>query len=466
MIPLKNVPPTLWKFEKYLPMIQNPYAHLRQRERLPTIVNPPLQFNVNRATYKIDSIGNKCTLLMHAVCNNDEAFLNALLELPGVHINKRNSYGYTALHAAILSNRLPMVTRLLKCPDIDVNRGTKSLSQSSVANATINTFPLLTAVKTGNTQMVLALLNMPTMDINQKNDAGESAYYAAPSGDISILLRSYDNLIRKTIIIHQRDKYTTDTCGRVFSSRNDAVEIFDDEDDKSMLIHGLELMCAIGTNDKETVYQLLKEPFIDVNFMYTESLSTALLLGECSHLVRKTKDACWYKYPILEETIRHFCCKPPLLETLHKYDRRPPCDYGPCPDNSSYGFYHGDNPLWIAIMSKQVDIVRMLVQHPRIDVNYLHMETGKTALTHAIETGMPELVSLLTNHPSIDLFPREFTKEWQSWHEILLNCAFTTVYPSYESKEDDTEINTILHSAYETRGLKDKRDAFYSRRSH
>ena len=62
----------------------------------------------------------------------------------------------------------------------------------------------------------------------------------------------------------------------------------------------------------------------------------------------------------------------------------------------------GTTALW---MAAQVDlkIVRLLLRHPGIDVNNSRTDDGRTALWMAALIGQVEVVELLVAHPAIDV---------------------------------------------------------------
>ena len=61
-------------------------------------------------------------------------------------------------------------------------------------------------------------------------------------------------------------------------------------------------------------------------------------------------------------------------------------------------------PLIQAVLSGNVDIFRLLVNHPQIDVNEVD---GYTPLMIAVQDGMPHMVRELLATPEIDLYVRD-----------------------------------------------------------
>ncbi|KAF0769017.1 hypothetical protein AaE_002733 [Aphanomyces astaci] len=59
-------------------------------------------------------------------------------------------------------------------------------------------------------------------------------------------------------------------------------------------------------------------------------------------------------------------------------------------------------PLMSAVMSDQVDVVKALLQHPRVDSNIKDKENGATPLMVAAQEGYHAIAALLLAHPSTD----------------------------------------------------------------
>jgi len=63
---------------------------------------------------------------------------------------------------------------------------------------------------------------------------------------------------------------------------------------------------------------------------------------------------------------------------------------------------NGHTALIHAITNNKIEIVKMLLDHPNIDINFQN-KNGNTALIHAISNNKIEIVKMLLDHPNIDI---------------------------------------------------------------
>jgi ankyrin repeat protein len=131
---------------------------------------------------------------------------------------------------------------------------------------------------------------------------------------------------------------------------------------------------------------------------------------------------------------------------------------------------YGDTPLWRAIISQNVEIVKLLIQHPSIDVNHTHDSSGYSLLTHAVHTRRDDIVKLLLDHPNIDLFPLEFRKEWHGWNDVMRYLPHIQVFPCMceacgilieEQRVEYATINKLLDEAYTSRGEYERKQTLW-----
>lgn len=94
------------------------------------------------------------------------------------------------------------------------------------------------------------------------------------------------------------------------------------------------------------------------------------------------------------------------LELVKQYiDKNPKIVNAYIPSSRGYG----TNPLRKVVTNEDIELIKLLLSYPTIDVNrtyvytYFDDDITETALFAALETGNVEIVSLLLNHPDINV---------------------------------------------------------------
>jgi len=463
MISPNDIPEVLRNFPEHLKLIQSPYKDCKSNTRaLSNYIAQKypscLKFNINRASYKFGRGLERCTLLMYAVFKCDMKFVNAILSLPNILINKRSGRGYTALHLAVMQSKTEIVHRLLRVPGIDVNIGDNIRRSSEATPSYCSGFPLLTAVYRNNLSIVLALLQVPGINVNQQNEAGETAFSRAFANltadnltadnkiakqkqkDIVILLRSCEGIIRKgkfvdahgsfAVVYYDDDEsYEADHDSVVRTNyRMNHTTVLGRKSDYD-LVQGPELLKAVAMNDMPQIVALLQNPKIDINY----ALANEPFYDITDPNLRRE----------FSEPTRNF-----IAQWFHHFSVATP----------------GDTALWRAIIGENVIVVRLLLEHPHIDVNFVHGPSGKSLLTHAVETMDKDIIMLLLNRPEIDLFPLEYYHD----RHYLTDCECcdprTHFYPcgrecgSCDRILENEAIQELFTNAYKRQGLYEKRE--------
>ena len=115
-----------------------------------------------------DSSGT--TALMLAVWYKHNSIVKLLLDQPAVDVNvKSNNVGWTALHIAVLHNNAEGARMLL------LHKGFNSANVTGNGGHTA----LMWAVYKNHNSIVKLLLDQPAVDVNLKNDHGETALICA-----------------------------------------------------------------------------------------------------------------------------------------------------------------------------------------------------------------------------------------------------------------------------------------------
>ncbi|KAK8839650.1 hypothetical protein M9Y10_032017 [Tritrichomonas musculus] len=117
------------------------------------------------------------------------------------------------------------------------------------------------------------------------------------------------------------------------------------------------------------------------------------------------------------------------------------------------------SPLHLAIKKSDIDSIKLLLNHPNIDVNLLNKENDceKTPLFLAVEKGDREIVNLLLSHPKANAnqeskirnnaisFPNKYGKEVVEYYGNIYYNWMTPLYLAVE-KEDEEMVQLLINN--------------------
>jgi len=426
MVPLKNIPPHLLDspgFLMYQNAVQRPYrmphVHCDDWENdIHTCDKPCIKmempFNVNRRMSTTQLIrdeprSNGRTLLLCAITGRAWRlkldFIKTVLSVPGINVNKGDSYGRTPLLFAIKQNNEEIVKLLLKAPGIDVNKKC----------AREHTFPLLEAVATKNVNIVRRLLFTPGIDVNQCDWNRTSAYASVctlvsdtPNNEayleILALLSAFPGIKTRGVHLPQ-GKYPCEYGYNSYGQSN-----------------GYQLLRAVTLGHHDVVANLLQSLNVDVNLsnMYdfflrvvtdeeNSSIGTTGIVGkfltqQAQSVIERLNKATTPRFLSVRmsdgrHVRRRILSQQQTLNLKH------------ITKNKDYSYLFAEKgplpPLAVAVLRNDVDMVRLLVAHPTINVNYLFPRHEKDvkegcSLLYAAKLKNPEMERLLLTHPDID----------------------------------------------------------------
>lgn len=312
--------------------------------------------------FTTDSVGVK------AAGNGKETLLRAWLMLPGTDPNAaadKKVGGDTLLACAVLGRHQNCVNVLLSTPGIDVNKKNQ-LGES----------PLDLALKYRNEQALCSLLSAPGIDVS-----------SFPPLHLAVMRNKVDDL----------EKWLDYAAAQV--NQTDA--------DGCTALHR-----AVELGRTGCVRLLLTSPEINAQCLNKQN-ETPLAMA-----MRMRKSEC-------AQLIRHFLKSSQggasILEVIRKGDVEMLRKLIAEGADVNVSQAKGATPLIVAIAEGNIECVRLLLQAPGIDVNLVN-SGGVTALVWAALTGKTECIRLLLNVPGIQI-----NKTGALGHTAL-HCAVSNGY--------------------------------------
>lgn len=325
----------------------------------------------------------------------------------------------TLLYIAIEKNDIDLVKLLLAREDINANILTNSRS-SSYFDENDKETPLFLAVKTKNLEVVQMLLAHPKIDVNKKSIIAGS--YSEIYGRINCIgsIKTEKNPLYLAI-----EKRYTEIVKLLLNNKNINLNEKFSYKEKTEEVRTI-LHVAIESSDSEIVHLLLEHKDIDVNAKKTYSFS-----GEFGHLTTSQKTPLFLavengkakivKYLLDRKEIlineksiftRNGCTK--YVEFVVNYEG----DKDAMPvENEDYR--EEKTVLQIAVERRNAEIVNLLLSQPDIDVNEIitsrntiddldtrcktQEKTSTTALHIAVKNKNLEIIKLLLNHKKINV---------------------------------------------------------------
>ncbi|KAG8176485.1 hypothetical protein JTE90_017540 [Oedothorax gibbosus] len=323
---------------------------------------------------------NGQSALHHSICKGHLQVVNTLLKAPGVMVNEKDGlHGFTPLHMAIEYHHFDAVEALLTHPDTDID-----------AKDDCGQAPLYTAAFHGDMKVVEMLLQGGA-DTYAKTDQGFSVvYYPAKHGHSRLVEVIVNH--RKRIKAHGEDRDARKKQIDVLRQRkhrarfNKINKITDEEVNE---LH-FQLLKAAENGDLKKVDELLSDPRTNVN---------------CRDRYRNTPLHLSARKGYVQLVKRLLQVKDIDVNANNKDDTKSdyPLHTGDIPNRADSDI--GKTPLHLAVDEKHVEVVRLLLDHPKIDVNAKD-KYGEFPLWLAVENNDEITVGMLLNHLVIDVNAR------------------------------------------------------------
>lgn len=291
---------------------------------------------------------NGKTPLMRAIEYHRPGITTTLLQAPGLDPNASDEHGRTALYHAMARGDRETVRALL---DRKARTDTVTKDGKTVLHALFEPLPWRLTADPANIELVKLLVDRKDIDINRTDAKGDTVMSLAIEQDNAPLVKLL--LTRPDLDVNKPMRNGSRYLHRVIGLSN--------------LRHGYEM-----------AMMLLDRPDIDVNAPYASG-ETVVHMG-------------WYNVGFGEHGItlaKKILARKPDLNVRDK---------------------DGETPLMYNINQDHVEMVRLLVAAPGIDLDLPDEGSGKTSLGMAKYRGRPEIVDILTRAGARE-FPLVGTEE-------------------------------------------------------
>ena len=346
------------------------------------------------------------TALLRACERNDTELLKMLMKQgnidPNIQSTKR---GITPLHVASRLGNEEMVKELLKHPDIELNNG------RYIDGAT----PLIIAAFHGHTKILKELMDTMAVNVNQaRRDGWNALMIASKEGHSPIvaeLLKNNEMNVRKEPRNGGCALYEASKSGNVEAVKSllfhPEIEVNQVYNDVARRTELTSLQIAYERKHFDVVNVLLKCPKTDISRRDRKN--------EAIHdKVRKTNSTENSKIKDLLELLEanaileHSCCSEQVNEKLVNATRYGDMErvkiFSQCHEFDINEGHNGMTPLHIAAREGYNDLVGFFLENVMIEVNK-NDEIGNqvSALFYACQHGHADIVKQLVEYPKIDL---------------------------------------------------------------
>ena len=360
-----------------------------------------VNIDLNKATRN-----RKCALMVAAI-NGNTGVVKILLAQPGIEVNLATFDGKTALIYATLEHQVEIVMLLLRCPRIDteiLDEGYKTALQyardktyTNIVDAFQSRGPLIlenghtccsdkidrglvTAVELDDITFVKTFMKCPQIDINTVNEEGYTSLYLAAKENkndiVKVLLASPNIDINKHVVKNKESP----------------------------------LMVSAEEGIPDVVRLMLAHAQIDVNKLDSHGMSAlqkAMKKGKLSHLrviklfLRCSMTMVTEQYDVQKDIAEAMkmhslflqmdptCCKNVYVDSVVKAwdgDFRAIEGILRCPkSNINVIDDQGRTPLILASLQGHIEVVKVLLASPNIDINIGLPKGGMTAFSIASE---------------------------------------------------------------------------------
>lgn len=344
--------------------------------------------------------GDKNAQSDHSSC------IEILLGAPGIDVNQPLTSGATALYIACLRKHLEAIHLLLLAPNIDINKAKKN-----------GKTPLFVACYKGNSGAVKALLQYTLfLDVNKATKDGETPLYIAckkGNWDIVVLLLMFDEIQvdeAAWAIIINVDQYPVTRQNEIANIIENKLDEDEDENLKMLLVFGPynrsffykacnqnlpKIVTALSAREDVNVNQPFDRPHGTGTTPLTEaipSLELVRILLKCKGINVNQEDSLGWT-PLIKACMANSIGI--LRELLQTRDIRV----------NLKSTDSGDTALHYACGAPpaSTEIISMLLERRDIEVNEPSDQGGKTPLIMAIMSGQIDKVKLLMERREINM---------------------------------------------------------------
>lgn len=344
--------------------------------------------------------GDKNAQSDHSSC------IEILLGAPGIDVNQPLTSGATALYIACLRKHLEAIHLLLLAPNIDINKAKKN-----------GKTPLFVACYKGNSEAVKALLQYTLfLDVNKATKDGETPLYIAckkGNWDIVVLLLMFDEIQvdeAAWAIIINVDQYPVTRQNEIANIIENKLDEDEDENLKMLLVFGPynrsffykacnqnlpKIVTALSAREDVNVNQPFDRPHGTGTTPLTEaipSLELVRILLKCKGINVNQEDSLGWT-PLIKACMANSIGI--LRELLQTRDIRV----------NLKSTDSGDTALHYACGAPpaSTEIISMLLERREIEVNEPSDQGGKTPLIMAIMSGQIDKVKLLMERREINM---------------------------------------------------------------
>ena len=302
---------------------------------------------------KADERGNSALFFVSR--NGNTEILQLLLEQDGIEINKEDNFGETALNKAVLWGNAEVVQLLLNEEGIY----TKATNQYGI-------FALYQASKDGYADIVQLLVKHKDTDVNRATGDGETALYIASHNGhtevVRILLESPD--------IELNREYNNETVLWIAS------------------VNGHTITVQIILEHPRTNIAREVSPDEDINAKVAK-----LIFNQPTSVKKETQEL--FVAAILGNATKVSACLESNETTINV---------------NSYDSFHR-TPLFWASTRGNIDVIEVLLGQADVLVNVGRSGNGANALYQASKYGIFDTVTILLQHPLIDVNYQTFDKK-------------------------------------------------------
>jgi len=425
-------------------------------------VKKQIKSDINQYDIDTDSIDDNGNTILHILCDACvvDAIILLLAKYSDMNVNVKNKEGNTPLHVAANSCRGSKVVKIL-IDNFNVNVNSVNKRHET---------PLYLSCKSGHSQTVEVLINNSNVDINMTDNYGRTPLYIACDneniGCVNALIQhryidlnkanddgntplmaviGYYNhdyvelLLGLSSNIRHVDQFGSDDTlkPKYYPNIDDnPININQTDNDGNTALH---IACRDDCN-YETIWILLDHPKLDINKVNKNGYTPLMLaftelhfdlaqpLLTCDNINVNTVNS-------NNDTLIHICCHMATSSSTTT------------------------NNIITTIKNSYVsqEAIKSIIFHPNLDINAVNYD-GDTALHIAVNTNNIFIIKLLLSHPKIDINKPDSLKTVYKnlYDDNNTNNSDSDSGSNYSDDDEDNKLTTFNSHVGST--VKDKYD--------